>query len=101
MIPSHADLFIYLVNNRSLDSLIIKISELVRNLRLRTHLLDHLPMSRMINLGASGARASSSADSSPPSPLLSQSGSHGIPLGRANLSQIAQSIDVAAVKALE
>ena len=58
-------------------------------------------MSRMINVGASGARASNSTDSTASSPLLSQSGTHGIPLGRANLSQVAQSIEVAAVKALE
>ena len=58
-------------------------------------------MSRIINAGVPGARASNSSDSTPTSPLLSQSGTHGIPLGRANLSQVAHSIDVAAVKALE
>ena len=58
-------------------------------------------MSRMINAGASNAHSPGSSESMPPSPMLSHSGTHGIPLGRANLSQVAQSIDVAAVKALE
>ena len=57
-------------------------------------------MSRMIQ--ANGSITSQSAmTASSSSPVLSSNGGHGIPLGRANVSQIARSIDVAAVKALE
>ena len=57
-------------------------------------------MSRLVQ--ASGSISGQSAVSNSPSPpLLSSNGGHGIPLGRANVSQVAQSIEVAAVKALE
>ena len=58
-------------------------------------------MSRMMNANSTAGRSSSPTGSGPASPMLSHSGTHGIPLGRANLTQVAQSIDVAAVKALE
>lgn len=58
-------------------------------------------MSRMVAAGGSVPLNSSSIVGSESSPTLSTSGSHGIPLGRANVTQVAQSISVAAVRALE
>ena len=57
-------------------------------------------MSRLIQAGETSSNRSA-AGSIPPSPMLSTSGGHGIPLGRANVSQVAKSIDIAAVKAIE
>lgn len=57
-------------------------------------------MSRLIQAGDNGSNRGS-ASPIPPSPMLSTSGGHGIPLGRANVSQVARSIDVAAIKAIE
>ena len=68
---------------------------------LRLKFLISRDMSRLINASSAAGHSSSPAGSGPASPLLSHSGTHGIPLGRANLTQVAQSIDVAAVKALE
>ena len=57
-------------------------------------------MSRMVNARVAPANSSLNTSGSV-SPTLSASGGHGIPLGRANVSQVAQSISVAAVRALE
>lgn len=58
-------------------------------------------MSRILSGVNSTPAGSSVTGSSPGSPLLSSNGGHGIPLGRANVTQVAQSISVAAVRALE
>ena len=54
-------------------------------------------MSRMISAGVNGAFPVSG----PGSPAANSSPGSTIPLGRASVSQVAQSISVAAVRALE